>query len=562
MWVIEASIGRAGYAAIVPSCACKASAAARREQPRMSMKRRGFRKSGDAPAGFLVGSRPVIDASPLILGAGPITPGDIVRVARELVPVALAPQARARLVAGRALVERLARGDQLIYGLTTGLGAGVDTRLPADDIEAFQRRAVRARSVAVGPTLPREAVRAMMVARAAGMARGGSGVALAVFDALIAALNAGVHPVVPRRGSIGAADLALLSHMSLVLVGEGRAELGGMELDGAEALRRAGLAPVAFGPKDGHALIVANAFSAGTGALAWVDAEATLSALTIAAALSLEAFRANLSPLDPRVQAARPAPGQAAMAERLRALLAGSALWQAGAARRVQDPLSFRCVAPVHGAALAALDVARQSLDVELNSAVENPVVLEADGVMLSNGNFDVTALSLGFEMLGQALAQCATTAARRILKLMSPAMTDLPRFLTPRAQNHSGFSTVQKTVGTLEAEIRHLALPVSLNVLPAADGVEDHASMAPRVIEKTAEIVERLRYLAAIELMAAAQAIDLRPVRELGPVMRRAHDAIRARVPTLGDDRSTHPDMEALAALIASGDLARAMAS
>lgn len=498
------------------------------------------------------------DLHPLVLGAAAIAPGDIVRVAREMAPVVLAPEARARVSAGRALVERLARGDQPIYGLTTGLGAGVDTRLPADDIEAFQRRAVFARSVAVGQALPREAVRAMMAARAAGMAAGGSGVAPAVLEALIAALNAGVHPVVPRRGSIGAADLAQLSHMSLVLIGEGRAEFRGEVVEGAEALRRAGLAPVAFGPKDGHALIVANAFSVGTGALAWVDAEAALDAATIAAALSLEAFRANLSPLDPRVQAARPAPGQEAMAEHLRTLLAGSALWQAGAARRVQDPLSFRCVAPVHGAVLAALGFARAPLDVELNGAVENPVVVAADGVMLSNGNFDVTALTLGFEALGQALAQCATMAGHRILKLMSPAMTDLPRFLTPRMQNHSGFSTVQKTVGTLEAEIRHLALPVSLNVLPAADGIEDHSSMAPRVVEKTAEIVERLRYLAAIELMAAAQAIDLRPVRDLGAPMRRAHDAIRARVPALGDDRSTHPDMEALAALIASGELGR----
>jgi histidine ammonia-lyase len=501
----------------------------------------------------------VTDPAPLVLGTAAIAPADIVRVARAMAPVALAPEARARVAAGRAVVERLARGDQPIYGLTTGLGAGVDTRLPPDDIAAFQRRAVLARSVAVGPALPREGVRAMMAARAAGMAAGGSGAAPAVLDALIAALNAGVHPVVPRRGSIGAADLAQLSHMALVLIGEGRAELGGAVMDGAEALRRAGLAPVAFGPKDGHALIVANAFSAGAGALAWVDAEAALEALTIAAALSLEAFRANLSPLDPRVQAARPAPGQAAMAERLSALLGGSGLRQAGAARRVQDPLSFRCVAPVHGAALAALGTARVPLDAELNSAVENPVVVAADGVMLSNGNFDVTALSLSFEMLGQALAQCATMAGHRILKLMSPALTDLPRFLTPRAQNHSGFSTVQKTVGALEAEIRHLALPV-LNVLPAADGIEDHASMAPRVIEKTAEIVERLRYLAAIELMAAAQAIDLRPVRELGPKLRRAHAAIRACVPALGDDRSTHPDMEALAALIASGELAQAV--
>jgi histidine ammonia-lyase len=503
----------------------------------------------------LVGERGSRGDSDMELGTDWLKIEAVARISRDGTKVALSATARQRIAAERVVVERAATGDAAIYGLTTGLGAAVDTRLPPEDISAFQTRAVRARSVAIGPRLPRETVRAMMVARIAGMAAGGSGISPAVLDGLVALLNAGVHPAVPSIGSIGAADLAPLAHLALPLIGEGEAEYQGSVMPGAEALRRASLSPVTLGPKDGLALINSNAAGVGTGALVLCDAAATLAALDASAALGLEAFRGNLSPLDPRAQKARSAPGQGAATVRMTALLAGSELWQPGIARRVQDPLSFRCIAPVHGAALDALDRATQALEIELNSSGDNPLVIAADGDMISTGNFDVTALALGVEHLGQALAQAASLCGERTIKLLSPRLSDLPRFLTPRGGTRTGFATVQKTIAALEAEIRHLAMPAALGVRTLADGVEDHASLLPQVVAKTGEIVERLRFLVAIELMVAAQALDLRPA-PLGPPLRDIYQAVRSAVPKLDEDRAVGPDIERIATLVKAGSV------
>jgi len=324
-------------------------------------------------------------------------------------------------------------------------------------------------------------------------------------------------------------------------------------MPGAEALRRAGLTPVTLGPKDGLALINSNAAGVGSGALMLCDAGAVLGALDVSAALGLEGFRGNLSPLDPRAQSTRPAPGQATAAARLTVLLAGSELWQAGVGRRVQDPLSFRCIAPVHGAALDALGRATQALEIELNCSGDNPLVVATDGDMISTGNFDVTALALDIEHLGQALAQAASLCGERTIKLLSPRFSDLPRFLSPRGGTRTGFATVQKTIAALDAEIRHLAMPAVLGVRAVADGVEDHASLLPQIVAKTAEIAERLRFLVAIELMVSAQALDLRPAH-LGPALRKVYEAVRSAVPKLDEDRAVGPDIERIAELVGVG--------
>lgn len=495
------------------------------------------------------------DAGIVRLGEEALGVEAVAAVARGGAGLALGSAARTRVEAARAVVDRLAAEDAPVYGLTTGLGANVDTRLPLAELAAAQRRLVLSRSVALGAPLAREAVRAVMAARAAGMAAGGSGVSPHVLEALIALVNAGVHPRVPGKGSIGMADLPQLAHVALTLLGEGEAEYRGDTLPSAEALRRAGLAPVVLGAKDGLALISANAASVGPGALAAIDAEAAVEALAVAAALSFEGFRANLSPLHPRAVAAREAPGQRAASERLTALLAGSALWQPGAARRLQDPLSLRCTAPVLGAVLDALAQARHAVEIELNGAGDSPLVLSDEFIMLSTANFDVTALALAFEHLGQALAHLAALSAERTLKLLSPAFSELPRFLSPRGQTRTGFAAVAKPLAALEAEIRALAQPASLGVINTAERVEDHATMAPRVVEKTAEIVGRLHWLAAIELMVAAQALDLRPA-PLGAVMAAVYGAVRALVPTLDEDRILAPDIERLAAAVAGGRL------
>lgn len=485
-------------------------------------------------------------------GAPPTT-SDIAAIARHDARIEISPDVKDKIVAARAVVERYLAADQPVYGLTTGLGAGVDTRLATDDLVAFQLRVPQARAVGVGAALPRETVRAMMAARIAGMAAGGSGVSLPVFAGLVAALNAGFHPVVPSLGSIGAADLAPLAHMGRALLGDGEAEVDGTILPALEAISKVGLKPLPIAPKDGHVLVVANSLSVGKACLCIEDIERLFDWSLAAVALNFEAFRANVSVFDDRALAARPAFGQREAAARLRELLSGSSLLADGAARRLQDPLSYRCAPQVWGALLHAIDEARAATEIELGSAGDNPIVLAEDGLILANGNFDMTAFVLAWERLGQAIAHCAAATAYRTIKIMSPGMSELPRFLTPLGQSRTGFATVQKTVSALEAEIRHLAIPVSLTPIPVADGVEDQASMAPSVLSKIEAMIERLRYLVAIELVASAQAVELRGVTgELGVGTLKAYRQVRQLVPPLQEDRAQGPDFQRVSEFIA----------
>jgi histidine ammonia-lyase len=483
----------------------------------------------------------------------PPTVRDIAAIARSNATVAISPDVKDKINAARAVVERYLAADQPVYGLTTALGAGVDTRLATDDLIAFQLRVPQARAVGVGPALPREAVRAMMAARIAGMAAGGSGVSLPVFAGLVAALNAGFHPVVPSLGSIGAADLAPLAHMGRALLGDGEAELDGTVMPALDALSKVGLTPLPIAPKDGHVLVVANSLSVGKACLCIEDIERLFDWSLAAIALNFEAFRANVSAFDDRALVARPAFGQRETAARLRELLSGSSLLADGAARRLQDPLSYRCAPQVWGALLHAIGEARAATEIELASSGDNPVVLVEEGLILSHGNFDMTAFVLAWERLGQAIAHCAAAIAYRTMKIMSSAMSELPRFLTPLGQSRTGFATVQKTVSALEAEIRHLAIPVSLTPIPVADGVEDQASMAPSVLSKIEAMIERLRYLVAIELIAAAQAVELRGVAgELGSGTLDAYRQVRQLVAPLDEDRAQGPDFQRVSEFIA----------
>jgi len=488
----------------------------------------------------------------VVIGDAPLSIDALAAIARQRRKIALSEAAKNRVLRARAVIEHAVADNKPVYGLTTGLGAGVDTRLSPDDLAAFQRRVAFARAVGVGSEMPADEVRAMMVARIAGMAVGQTGVSLAVPLALADALNAGFHPIVPSIGSVGAADLAPLAHMALALLGDGEAEVAGERLGGAEALVRAGLQPVPIGPKDGHALVVANAASAGRGALALVDARLALDTLDRAAALSMEAFGANISPLAEAVNAARPAPGQLAVAKAIYAMLVGGQLADNRVSRRVQDPLSYRCVAPVHGAARTTFAEAEAMVVLELNHSGDNPVIV--GGQLLSNGNFDMTCFTLRFEALAQALSHVATISAQRALKLMSPSYSDQPRFLTPMGQSRAGFATLQKAISALEGEVRARAQPATLALLHAADGVEDHAANAPAAVTKLAESAERLLVLAACEMIVAAQAIDLRGGVPLGAGTVRIHDFVRAHVDRLQEDRPSGPDVSRLADAIREG--------
>ena len=498
---------------------------------------------------------------PVVAVGGRLAVADVVAVAHGA-DVELGGEVWALLEAARAVVDRHIRDNTPVYGLTTGLGAAVDTRLPIEEMADFQQRAIAARAVGVGEPLGRAEVRAMLFARLAGLARGASGVTPAFAKTLRDMLNAGVHPCVLRTGSIGEADLASLAQLFLPLIGAGEAEFRGRRLVGPEALRQAGIESPALQPKDAIALLNGNAHSIGIGALALHDADLALEAAMAAGALSLEGFRANLSPLDPRAVALRPAPGQPEASGKLRELLAGSDLFDPGHARRVQDPLSFRCLAPVMGAALARLTVARQAVEADLNGAGDSPAVLVENGEIISTVNFDTTAIALAFEALGLAASHAAAVAVFRITKQMSPGFSELPRFLTSRGGTSSGFATVQKTASALEAEIRHLALPVGAMTAPVADGVEDYAPMTPRVVEKTRDIFRHLMRLAATELVVAAQAVDLRAGIRLGHGTAMIHRFVRSKIARLDQDRPTGVEFERLAGAIAAGELRAVVAA
>src|SRR5713226_7733681 len=467
-----------------------------------------------------------------------LTLDEVIAVARSDRRTRLDPATAGRVAASRAVVDRVLAEGEPVYGLTTGLGANLGVQLDAADLLAFQTRILVGRAVAVGPLLPREIVRAALLLRANGLARGGAGTSLGVIEGLLSLLNGGIHPRVPALGSIGAADLTPMAHLALPLVGAGEAEVGGEIMPGGEALRRAGLQPLNLAPKDGLALINSNALSVGAAVLLLDDVAALLDLAALAAALSFEGFRANPGPLLPEVSAARPAPGQITAAARLRQLLAGSALWRPGVARAVQDSLGFRCVAPVHGAALAALDFTRAAVLPELNAAADNPLVLTESGRILSTGNFHTGALALACDTLALALVPVADLAVGRAMKLMLPEASGLAKFLTPIGGNRAGFAPVQKTLAALRAECRHCANPASLDFTSVANGVEDHSPQTPLALRKAGELCEALRLLLGIELMVAAQAIDLRqPSPILGAPLAAAHGAIRARVARLDDD-------------------------
>jgi histidine ammonia-lyase len=480
------------------------------------------------------------------LGSRATTIDDVVAVARNGAGVTLAPHARARMLASHHALLRASAAGTRIYGATTGLGPNVGLTLDADDPERA-RRILVGRAAAVGPSAPTELVRAALFARVAGIAAGGSGVAPAVADTLIAMLDHGVHPVVPTIGSVGEADLANLAHLALPLVGLGRAELGGEILEGSRALERAGIAVPELSPRDALALCSSNAFAIGAGALAGADALRILDTANAAVALTLEGFEGNPTPTDPRVVAARPFPGHAWAAGEIRAALEGSALLASGGPRLLQDPLPFRCAPVLHGSARDALERLRAAVELELDAASDNPIVVEG-GDVLGSAGFDSTPLAHALEGAALGLAAVARASAVRTLQLHDERRTGLPTGLTPIGADRAGLGVLGKPLGALFARIRSLATPVSLESLPLALGIEDHASQAPLAAARLSELLDALARIIACELACAAQALDLRAPRPRGAGAAALHARVRVHVAPLEDDRSLGDEVEALA--------------
>lgn len=484
----------------------------------------------------------------------------VVAVARQHAPVALSADAAARVERAHSLLLDLIGRGQPIYGVTTGLADHKGMLVAPEEIEAFQRRIVHSHVAGVGPVLPSEVVRAIMIARANMLASGGSGARRAVIDLLISLLNNRIHPKVPAKGSLGVTDLTHLAHIAQVLLGLGDAETGGAFVPAAEALAAAGLQPLRLGPKEGLALISANAGSVGRGALVLWDLQRLVATMDVAAALSVEAFRANTAPFGVEIERAHPDPGQASTAARLRVLLAGSDLGSPGSARSLQDPYSFRCVPQNHGALRSALDAAHRVIEMELNAAADTPLVAVDAARVISNGNFLALGVALAFEHLAIALAHATAFSVARLRALMSARLTGLPGTLVASVAPHTGLSILQETATNLQTEIRLRANPSSLDFHPIADGVEDHATNAMDAVAKLESSLGDAALILGAELMAAAQAVTLRGPIRLGAGTRAACDAVRRDVPFLQEDAPLAPFVEALAGRVRSGELLEAV--
>ncbi|MEZ2330291.1 histidine ammonia-lyase [Mesorhizobium sp. RCC_202] len=488
--------------------------------------------------------------SALVLTGAGVSIDDVAAVSRNADKVEVTPTVIERLGKARKVLDEAAAGGQQIYGLNTGLGANLVTAVEGD-ASAFQRQLLEGRSAGVGEALPIPTVRAAMFARIAMLAAGGSGLSPHIFTALVEALNAGVHPVIPSLGSIGDGDLVLMTAIARMLIGEGETDYQGRRMPAAKALTMARLAPVSLAPKDGLSLINASAVSTGAGALTLIDALSALAQQQQAGALTMEALGANRTILDARQHLARPGACQQVAAKALRELLARD---DAPAATTIQDPLSIRCMPSVHGALIQAIDHARLAVEIELNAAADNPLVLADDAVVMSTGNFHTVSLSLAFETLGLAIAQCAAACAARFIQLTGSSRHGLPKYLSPVGGASAGFVPLQKTVTAILAGIRHKANPVMLDFLPVSEGVEDLATQALLAVAKCAEMIALWRRLITFELMAAAQAVDLREGATLAPATAAIHTAVRAHVATLKEDRPLGVDAEVLYASLAGG--------
>lgn len=494
----------------------------------------------------------------VLLDGSSLTLDALGRVAHEREALGLADSARGRVRAARALVDHHAAGDAPVYGINTGFGSLAEIKIPHDQLASLQLNLLRSHAAGVGDPLPVPVVRALMALRANVLAKGYSGIREATLEALIALANSGLHPRVPSRGSVGASgDLAPLAHLALVVVGEGRL----LDHDHVpEALRAHGLTPVHLEAKEGLALINGTQASTAVLALAVLDAARLARAADIACAMSVDALRGSLHPFEARIHAARPVPGQGASAANLFALLTGSRINASHAqCAKVQDAYALRCAPQVHGSAREAIAFAYRLAEIEANSATDNPMVFADTGDIVSGGNFHGAPIALAADTLTIGMAQLATISERRTDRLMTTVESGLPPFLIRESGLHSGLMMAHVTAAALAAEIKTLSHPAAVDTIPTSAGREDHVSMSMGAALKAARVVELARQVISIELLAAAQAIDLLAPLATSPALAAIHAALRAHVPMLITDRPPAPDIDVIATLVEDGTLERA---
>ncbi len=470
--------------------------------------------------------------------------------------VVLTAAARERVAAARAVIERAVASGAAVYGVNTGFGNLANVRIADSDLETLQERLILSHAAGVGEPLPDAAVRGMLLLRANTLAKGHSGVRPLLIDGLLDLLNNDLLPEVPSRGSVGASgDLAPLAHLALPLLGRGRVRRDGRFVPSSEALRDAGLTPIRLAPREGLGLVNGTQAMTSLLALSVLEARRLVRIADLVGALSTDALRGTDAAFDARIQAVRPHPGQLASARNLWTLLAGSGIRESHRTNdvRVQDPYSLRCMPQVHGAVRDTLTDVERRLLIEMNSATDNPLVFAADDEALAGGNFHGEPMALAADFLAIALAELGSISERRTEKLTNDAFSGLPPFLVANAGLNSGFMMAQVTAAALVSENKVLAHPASVDSIPTSADKEDHVSMGMGAALKCRQIAANVRQVLAIELLAAAQGIDLlRPLRS-SVRLEALHGWVRGAVAAWDEDREMAPDLAAADTLLAS---------
>jgi histidine ammonia-lyase len=494
---------------------------------------------------------------PLAITGRGLTIRDLVDVARHGRPAKLTAEAERGIEASEAVIRDAVLRAEPIYGVTTGFGKFAGVVIPPESLGDLQRNLLRSHAVGVGPVAAAEVTRAMLLLRVNALACGASGIRLATVQLLLEMLNRGVLPVVPEKGSVGASgDLAPLAHLALPLIGEGEAVVRGVRMNGKDALAAVALEPLELGPKEGLALINGTQLMTAVAALVLHDAWRLAKTFDIAGAMSVEAVRGTNQAFDARIQALRPHPGQIASASNLRRLTEPSSLMSSHRhdSHKVQDPYSLRCMPQVHGASRDALSYATGVVEIEMNSATDNPLVFADTAEVLSGGNFHGQPVGIAMDAAAIAIAELADISERRIEAMLDPNFSELPPFLTRYAGVDSGYMVSQYTAAALVSENKILCHPASVDSIPTSANQEDHVSMGTIAARKAREVLGNAETVAAIQLLCAAEGLDYRRPLESSPALEAVHRLIRSRVAHLDDDRPMYHDIEAAAAMIRSG--------
>ena len=496
----------------------------------------------------------------IVIDGNNLTIEDVLHVARGGMPVSLAPAAKRRMEKSRAWVEKSVREQEVVYGITTGFGAFQNVSIAPDKLRDLQRNLILSHCAGVGEPFSEEVVRAMMVLRANALAKGFSGIRVSTVERLLAMLNKGIHPVVPSQGSVGASgDLAPLSHMAAVLIGEGEALYKGKRMSGKQAMKAAGVIPVVLEAKEGLALNNGTQAMTALGLLALHDAERIADVADIAAAMTLEAVKGKSAPFAPQVHITRPHAGQLVSARNIRSMIRGSRLIDRvddDTRDKVQDSYSIRCAPQVHGASRDAMVYVRRVIETEINSATDNPLIFADEGRSYSAGNFHGQPLALALDFLGLAVAGLGNISERRTAKLMDKHHSSgLPAFLVSDGGVRSGLMIAQYTAAALVSENKVLIHPASGDSIPTSANQEDHVSMGTIAARQTLAIIENVRRVLAIELLCAAQGLEHRKDKP-GQGTAGALNVIRKVVPSLRGEGPLSDAIENAARLIRSGQL------